>query len=50
MKVGGYRKVRISPHLAYRAKGVPGFIPPDAVLIVDLWLRAVIEERTVPAQ
>ena len=23
MKVGGYRKVRISPHLAYRDEGVP---------------------------
>jgi FKBP-type peptidyl-prolyl cis-trans isomerase (trigger factor) len=28
MKVGGYRKVRISPHLAYRDKGIPGLIPP----------------------
>ena len=50
MKVGGYRKVRISPHLAYRDQGVPGFIPADAVLVVEVWLRAVIEERTVPAQ
>ena len=50
MKVGGYRKVRISPYLAYRTKGVPGFIPPDAVLVVEVWLRAVIEERTVPTQ
>lgn len=49
MKVGGYRKVRISPHLAYRDSGVPGFIPADAVLVADVWLRAVLEEGTVPA-
>ena len=39
MKVGGYRKVRISPHLAYRDKGIPDLIPPNAVLICDVWLR-----------
>ena len=28
MKAGGYRKVRISPHLAYRDKGIPtSFLP-----------------------
>ena len=43
MKVGGYRKVRVSPHLAYRDKGVPDLIPPDAVLIVELWLREIVE-------
>ena len=42
MKVGGYRKVRVSPHLAYRDKGIPDLIPPDAVLIVELWLRAIV--------
>ncbi len=39
MKAGGYRKVRISPHLAYRDEGIPDLIPPDAVLIMELWLR-----------
>ena len=43
MKVGGCRKVRISPHLAYRDKGVPGYIPADAVLIVELWLREIMQ-------
>jgi FKBP-type peptidyl-prolyl cis-trans isomerase len=42
MKVGGYREVRVSPHLAYRDKGIPDLIPPDAVLIVELWLRAIV--------
>ena len=39
MKPGGYRKVRISPHLAYRDKGLGDLIPANAVLIVELWLR-----------
>jgi FKBP-type peptidyl-prolyl cis-trans isomerase len=42
MKAGGYRKVRISPHLAYRKTGIPDLIPPDAVLVVEIWLRATI--------
>lgn len=41
MKAGGYRKIRISPHLAYRDKGIPDLIPADAVLIVEVWLRQV---------
>lgn len=47
MKVGGYRKVRISPHLAYRDKGIPDLIPPDSVLICEIWLRK-ISVRTWP--
>jgi FKBP-type peptidyl-prolyl cis-trans isomerase len=43
MKVGGYRKVRVSPHLAYREKGLTDLIPPDAVLLVELWLRGIAE-------
>jgi FKBP-type peptidyl-prolyl cis-trans isomerase len=38
MKLGGYRKVRISPHLAYRDKGIPDLIPPEAVLICEIRL------------
>lgn len=40
-----YRKVRISPHLAYRDKGIPDLIPDDAVLIVGLWLRSLSRPR-----
>jgi hypothetical protein len=50
MKVGGYRKVRISPHLAYSGKGIPDLIPPDAVLIAEIWLRGVLEASTVRVQ
>lgn len=41
MKEGGYRKVSASPHLAYREKGIPGLIPENAVLIIELWLREI---------
>ena len=44
MKVGGYRKVRVSPHLAYRGKGIPDLVPPDAVLVCDIWLRERYED------
>lgn len=50
MNVGGYRKVRISPHLAYRDKGLPELVPPHAVLVAEIWLRAVLEASTVQAQ
>ena len=39
MKPGGYRKVRLSPHLAYRDQGIPRLVPANAVLIVELWRR-----------
>lgn len=42
MKEGGYRKVRLSPHLAYRGTGADDLIPPDAVLIAELWFRELI--------
>jgi FKBP-type peptidyl-prolyl cis-trans isomerase len=45
MREGGYRKVRISPHLAYRGTGVSGKIPKNAVLIYELWLNAIEERR-----
>ncbi len=36
MKVGGYRKVAIGPHLAHREEGIPGVIPPNAKLIIEI--------------
>jgi peptidylprolyl isomerase len=39
MRRGGYRKTRVSSHLAYGAEGVVGKVPPDSVLVCELWLR-----------
>lgn len=41
MRIGGVRRLRISPHLAYGERGVPGIIPAKAVLIVEV---AFLEE------
>jgi hypothetical protein len=43
-KKGGYRKVRVGPHLAFRDKGLPDLVPPNAVLVVELWLRDLIKK------
>jgi FKBP-type peptidyl-prolyl cis-trans isomerase len=42
MRVGGRRQIVISPHLAYGDSGVPGLIPPKAVLRCEIEL---IEKR-----
>ncbi len=44
MKIGGTRKLEISPHLAYGEKGIPDLIPANAVLIFEI---EVLEERKV---
>ena len=41
MRPGGYRKIKISPHLAYREVGVPDKIPPNAVMIFELRLNGI---------
>ncbi|HLN87168.1 MAG TPA: FKBP-type peptidyl-prolyl cis-trans isomerase [Candidatus Limnocylindrales bacterium] len=46
MKTGGYRKVRVSPHLAYRDEGLGDLIPANAVLIVELWLRELFPSES----
>jgi FKBP-type peptidyl-prolyl cis-trans isomerase len=40
MRVGGRRRLRVGPHLAYRDKGVPGVIPPNAKLMFEVELLA----------
>ena len=42
MRIGGTRKLKVSPHLAYREKGIPDTIPPNAVLIFEV---TILEER-----
>jgi FKBP-type peptidyl-prolyl cis-trans isomerase len=43
MRVGGKRTLKISPHLAYRDKGIEGVIPPNAVLEIEVKIH---RERT----
>ncbi len=45
MRVGGTRRLRIAPHLAYREGGVAGTIPPNALLTVEI--QVVGERGTV---
>lgn len=40
MRVGGKRRIKISPHLAYRNNAVPG-IPANAVLIFEVELMDI---------
>jgi hypothetical protein len=47
MRIGGYRKVAISPHLAYGDKGLPDGIPPHAVLIAEI---EVLREAATPGK
>ena len=42
MRIGGTRTLKISPHLAYGKRGIPGVIPADAVIIAEF---SVLEER-----
>jgi FKBP-type peptidyl-prolyl cis-trans isomerase len=41
MRVGGRRRLRLGPHLAYRDRGVPTVVPPNAKLTFDVELLAV---------
>ena len=40
MCVGGTRRLKISPHLGYGAKGLPGVVPPNSVLIAEITILA----------
>ncbi len=44
MRLGGTRTLRIAPHMAYGARGVPGVVPANALLIATI---SFIEERIV---
>lgn len=44
MQVGGIRKLRMSPHLAYRDQAVPG-IPANAVLLFEIELLELSDNQ-----
>lgn len=46
MRVGGTRRLTISPHMAYGEAGVPGVVPPNAVLLSEV---TVLEEISAEA-
>jgi|SRR5579871_201508 len=43
MRIGGTRRLEIAPHLAYGEKGVPGVVPPGAVLTAEITILAEID-------
>lgn len=47
MRIGGRRKLKISPHLAYGEAGIAGGIPSQAVIIAEI---EFIEQRIMSNQ
>lgn len=43
MRVNGTRRLEIAPHLAYGVRGVPGVVPPNAVLTAEITVLADVE-------
>ena len=48
MRIGGRRKLKISPHLAYGDRGIPGKIPPDAVIVAEIEILAKVTTENNP--
>jgi hypothetical protein len=48
MRIGGRRRITISPQLAYGEAGVPGVIPGNAVLTFDVELIDVQPQYSCP--
>jgi FKBP-type peptidyl-prolyl cis-trans isomerase len=44
MRVGGLRRLIIPPHLAFGERGVPGAIPSNATLFVDIKVRDIVAQ------
>ena len=44
MHVGGMRRLEIAPHLAFGDRGVPGVIPPGALLTAEVTILEACAE------
>jgi hypothetical protein len=47
MRLGGLRQIVISPHLAYGEAGIPGRVPPNALLRCEVELVALREHSAI---
>jgi FKBP-type peptidyl-prolyl cis-trans isomerase len=48
MHVGGERRIRVGPHLAYRDHEIPALVPPNAVLEFHVTLLRVRSPQQCP--
>ena len=48
MRVGGTRRLEISPHLAYGERGVPGVVPANAVITAEITILDALTPRAAP--
>ena len=46
MRVGGTRILRVAPHLGYGKEGVPGVIPANALLTIEVTVLSERRDRT----
>jgi hypothetical protein len=49
MRIGGTRRLEIAPHLAYGEQGVPGIVPPNAVLVAEISVLDAVRRPSEPA-
>jgi hypothetical protein len=47
MRIGGTRTLCVAPHLAYGDAGVPGTIPPNALLTVEVHVLSKSYDRAI---
>jgi hypothetical protein len=50
MRVGGTRQVEIAPHLAYGKRGVPGVIPENAKLAVEIHVLSEVQRGSLASR